>query len=76
MTLFIYKNELDSLLDSLKKFAHADAIIAIEIDDKDSKLQNYLLKVTFEACNSATLMAIYRAGYAQAEKEISQNKIK
>lgn len=76
MTLFLYKNELDSLLDSLKKFAHADAIIAIEIDDKDSKLQNYLLKVTFESCNPATLMAIWRAGYAQAEKEISQNKIK
>ena len=76
MTLFIYKNELDSLLDSLKKFAHADAIIAIEIDDKDSKLENYLLKVTFDGCNSATLMAIYRAGYAQAGKETSQNKIK
>ena len=76
MTLFLYKDELDSLLDSLKSFAHADAIIAIEIDDKDSKLKNYLLRVTFDGCNSATLMAIWRAGYAQAEKDASQNKIK
>lgn len=74
MTLLIYRDELHSLMDVLKAFKYSDISISIKFDNKESKLDNYLLQVTFSECTPSVMTAIWRAGYAQAEKNISQNK--
>lgn len=75
MTLFIYKSELNSLLDAIKMFEHSDIIFSVEIDNKKTEMKDYLLKITFGKESLSALQAIYKAGFLQAEKELKRENV-